>query len=68
MLTTKMWIALCVVAAAASVLLYKTIDSDWARANNMTIVVTIAFFLAASMAVLCGFNAATMKKHSTGHE
>lgn len=68
MFTTSVWIALCLVATVASIFLYKTIDSDWATQNNMTILVTIIFFLTASVAVVCGFNAATSNKHSTGHQ
>lgn len=68
MFTTSVWIALCVVAAIASIFLYKAIDSAWAMENNMTIVVTIIFFITASIAVVCGFNAATSNKHSTGHQ
>lgn len=68
MLTTSAWIALSVAAAIAAVFLYKAIDSPWALQNNMTIVVTIIFFIAASIAVVSGFNAATGNKHATGHE
>jgi uncharacterized membrane protein len=69
MITNSIWIALCLVAAVASVFLYKMIDSDWALQNNMTIVVTIIFFITASIAVVCGFNAATgTTKHSAGHQ
>lgn len=68
MLPTSVWIALSVIAAIAAVFLYRTIDSAWAMENNMTIVMTIIFFLAASIAVVCGFNAATSNKHATGHE
>jgi uncharacterized membrane protein len=68
MLTTTAWIALCIVAAIAAVFLYTTIDSPWALENGMTIVMTIIFFIAASIAVVSGFNAATGNKHATGHE
>jgi hypothetical protein len=45
------------------------IDSPWALENNMTIVVTIIFFITASIAVVCGFNAATSTgKHTPGHQ
>ena len=69
MYSTPVWIALCVAASVASVFLYKMIDSPWALENNMTIVITIIFFITASIAVVCGFNAATSAgKHTPGHE
>lgn len=68
MFTTSAWIVLSVIAAIAAVFLYRTIDSPWAMENNMTIVMTIIFFVAASIAVVCGFNAATANKHAHGHE
>jgi uncharacterized membrane protein len=68
MTSTPVWIALCVAASVVSVFLYQMIDSAWALQNNMTIVITIIFFITASIAVVCGFNAATSTgKHSTGH-
>ena len=66
MVSNALWITLCVVATVVSIFLYKAIDSAWATENNMTIVVTIAFFGAASLAVLCGFNAATSQEHAHG--
>jgi hypothetical protein len=38
--------------------LYVAIDSEWTRANNASFFVTVAFFLTASLAILCGMNAA----------
>lgn len=68
MFTQAAWIVLCIVAAIASVFLYRTIDSPWALENQMTIVMTIIFFITASIAVVSGFNAATGNKHAPGHE
>ena len=68
MVSTKVWIALCLVATVVSIFLYKAIDSTWARESNVTILITIAFFISAAAAVLCAFNAATMNKHTTGTE
>lgn len=68
MLTTSVWIALCIAAAIVSVFLYRAIDSPWALENHMTIVITIIFFITASIAVVSGFNAATGSNHATGHE
>lgn len=68
MISTSGWIILCIAAAVASVFLYRTIDSPWALQNNMTIVMTIIFFITASIAVVSGFNAATGNNHATGHE
>lgn len=68
MLSTSIWIVLSVAAAIAAIFLYRAIDSSWALENNMTIVVTIIFFITASIAIICGFNAATASKHTPGHE
>lgn len=68
MFTTSAWIILSIAAAIAAVFLYRAIDSPWALENHMTIVITVIFFIAASIAVVSGFNAATGNKHATGHE
>lgn len=68
MLTKSAWIVLSIAAAIAAIFLYRTIDSTWALENHMTILMTIIFFIAASIAIVSGFNAATGNKHATGHE
>lgn len=68
MISTSGWIILCIAAAVASVFLYRAIDSPWALENQMTIVITIIFFITASIAVVSGFNAATTNNHAAGHE
>ncbi|MDQ3550547.1 MAG: hypothetical protein M3413_03395 [Bacteroidota bacterium] len=52
------WGLLGVVLAVISIFLYVAIDSEWTRANNASFFVTVAFFLTASFAILCGMNAA----------
>ncbi len=52
------WGLLGVVLAVLSIFLYVAIDSEWTRANNASFFVTVAFFLTASLAILCGMNAA----------
>lgn len=57
MLNSKLWGLLCVVAAIVAIPLYLAIDSQWAYTNNLTIPVTIGFFIAAAMAIFFAFNA-----------
>ncbi len=57
MLSTKLWGLLCVVAAIVAIPLYLSIDSKWAYDNNLTVPVTIAFFIAAASAIFFAFNA-----------
>ena len=69
MLTASAWIVLSIAATIAAIFLYRAIDSPWALENHMTILITIIFFIAASIAVVSGFNAATGNNHhATGHE
>lgn len=56
-MNTKLWGLLAIVMAAISVPLYLAIDSKWATDNNMTILVTIAFFIASALAIVFAFNA-----------
>jgi hypothetical protein len=62
------WIFLGIACAILSILLYKTIDSDWATKTNMGILMTIAFFASATCAILCGFNAIELKEDSSSSE
>jgi len=66
MTTTIKWATLCIMCAAIALVLYINIDSNWAADNGMGIVVTIGFFLAATAAILCGFNAVDSSGHATG--
>ena len=52
------WGVLAIVFAIVAIVLYTFIDSQWSRENNASILVTIAFFIMATTAILCGFNAA----------
>jgi hypothetical protein len=56
--TTIKWSVLGVLLAVVAIVLYTFIDSAWARENNASIVLTIAFFATTSAAIVCGFNAA----------
>ena len=56
-MNTKLWGVLALVMAAISVPLYLAIDSKWATENSMTILVTIAFFVASALAIVFAFNA-----------
>ena len=56
--TTIKWGVLGVIFAVVAIVLYTFIDSAWARESNLSIIMTIAFFLAATTAIVCGFNAA----------
>ena len=50
------WIVLGLLSAVLSVILYKTIDSQWAAERGIGVWITIAFFLTATGTILCGFN------------
>ena len=55
-MTKVLWIVLGLVCAILSVVLYKTIDSDWASENNVGILITLAFFATATTTIVCCFN------------
>ena len=65
--TTIKWGVLGVVFAVVAIVLYTFIDSAWARESNLSIILTIAFFLAATTAIVCGFNAADADSSNTIH-
>jgi predicted neutral ceramidase superfamily lipid hydrolase len=52
------WGLLSIVFAIVAIVLYTLIDSEWSRENDASIIITIAFFLMATSAIICGFNAA----------
>ena len=67
MTRTIKWAVLCVAFAIVSILLYTTIDSEWAADNNLGILMTIAFFATATVTILCGFNAVESKDQTLQH-
>ena len=64
MMKRNMWIALCAVGIVASILLYKTIDSEFTEEVVANIMVTLVFFVVAALTVVCGFNAAEDHDHA----
>ena len=54
---TVKWGAMGVVFAVLAIVLYTLIDSSWSQENNASILFTIAFFIMATAAIVCGFNA-----------
>ena len=57
MYSTIKWVVLGVMCAFISIILYITIDSQWAEKNNVGIPITIGFFLTAVATILCCFQA-----------
>ena len=51
------WILLAIVFGVVAIYLYSAIDSKWAERTNAGIWMTITFFMAATVTILCGFNA-----------
>jgi hypothetical protein len=51
------WVVLGLMFAVIAVILYLTIDSQWAEKNNVGIPITIGFFLSAVATILCCFQA-----------
>jgi hypothetical protein len=56
-MNTVKWSALGVVFAILAVILYTMIDSSWAMGTGSSILLTIGFFIVATAAIVCGFNA-----------
>ena len=67
MASSVKWIALGIVCAILAFFLYPFIDSEWASTHNAGIWVTIGFFAAATITVLCGFNAIESKDRTLNH-
>lgn len=57
MTSTVKWGALGVLFAILAIILYTMIDSSWSQENNASILFTIGFFIVATAAIVCGFNA-----------
>jgi hypothetical protein len=51
------WVLLAIVFGVVAIYLYTAIDSKWAERTNAGIWMTISFFMAAVVTILCGFNA-----------
>ncbi len=57
MTSTVKWGALGVIFAVLAIILYSLIDSNWSQQNNASIIITVGFFIVATAAIVCGFNA-----------
>ena len=57
MTSTVKWGALGALFAVLAIILYALIDSSWSQQHNLSILITIGFFAAATAAIVCGFNA-----------
>ena len=67
MIRTIKWIFLFVLCGVIAGILYTKIDSDWAADNNLSMLMTIGFFAAATPAILCVFNAVEAKDTTLKH-
>lgn len=68
MVNTAKWIVLSIVCAIAAIFLYTTIDSQWAAQSGMSIWMTILFFVSATLAIVCSFNAVESKDKAQGED
>jgi len=57
MSNTVKWGALGAIFAVLAIILYTLIDSNWSQQHNLSILVTVGFFIVATAAIVCGFNA-----------
>ena len=60
------WILLAIVFGIIAIYLYSAIDSKWAERTNAGIWMTITFFMAATVTILCGFNAIDSQGNVSG--